>query len=160
MRVGTADRSVSPKEGESELNGPESQQLDICPRCATKYDKRRDVRLLNPGPDDESRMREEMVVRRATEPAKAKSKKRKAEVQTVDSTDHVSSSKKKATTPLTPTLNPSLVVTSRSVVNSLATEEAKRKANMSDAVKSLYVDKTAPKKKETFTTMGTFTRYA
>jgi hypothetical protein len=40
----------------------------------------------------------------------------------------------------------------------LALEEAKRKAGMSDVVKSLYGSKDAPQRKETFMTRGTFTR--
>ena len=49
------------------------------------------------------------------------------------------------------------VVASRAVQSSLAMEEAKRKAGMSDAVKSLYGDKNK-KSNQTWATMGTFTR--
>jgi hypothetical protein len=45
---------------------------------------------------------------------------------------------------------------SQAVVSGLAMEEAKRKSEMSDAVKSLYGNGT--KRKETFMTMNTFTR--
>ncbi|KAF8880918.1 Rtf2 RING-finger-domain-containing protein [Gymnopilus junonius] len=55
--------------------------------------------------------------------------------------------------------HPSIAGSSRAVVEELAREEAKRKAGMSDAVKSLYGDGTS-RRKETFMTMGTFTRYA
>ena len=58
-----------------------------------------------------------------------------------------------------PHLNPTIAGASRAVVEELAKEEAKRKAKMSPALKSLYGDG-KPKKKETFMTMGTFTRYA
>lgn len=57
-----------------------------------------------------------------------------------------------------PSTNPSIAAASRAVVSGLAMEEAKRKAGMSDAVKSLYSSEDGPKRKETFMTMGTFTR--
>jgi len=61
---------------------------------------------------------------------------------------------------LQPMMNPTISSVARKVTEQLAEEEAKRKAGMSDAVKSLYAPKNGPKKKETFMTMGTFTRYA
>jgi hypothetical protein len=57
-----------------------------------------------------------------------------------------------------PSLNPSIAAASRAVVSGLALEEARRKAGMSDAVKSLYGSADGKKRKETFMTMGTFTR--
>ena len=55
-------------------------------------------------------------------------------------------------------MGPSMKISaaSQAVVNGLAIEEAKRKSEMSDDVKSLY--KNGTKRKETFMTMGTFTR--
>jgi len=58
-----------------------------------------------------------------------------------------------------PHTNPSIGAASLAVVSSLVIEEAKSKAGMSEAVKSLYSTE-GEKRKETFMTMGTFTRYA
>lgn len=101
-----------------------------------------------------------MELRRSLEPVK-KSKKRKAGADAV--ADEAASKKKKASTeghPPSPApgLNPKISAASRSLAQSLAVEEAKRKAGMSDAVKSLYRDKNDAPRKETFMTMGTFTR--
>ena len=49
------------------------------------------------------------------------------------------------------------MTSSKVIASELAMEEANRKAAMSDALKSLYGEG-KPKKKETFMTMGTFTR--
>jgi len=129
-----------------------SKQLDICPQCATKFDRSEDIVLLNPPPETEELMELAMARKRLAEPVK-KSKKRK-NAAAGDSDEPPS--KKKTSTPST---NPSISAASRAVVSSLAMEEAKRKAGMSDAVKSLYTGD-GPKRKETFMTMGTFTRYA
>jgi len=158
--------SSSPKEGEIE-EGAIGQQLDVCPQCATKYDKSSDILLLNPSPADEERMFAAMTLRRASEPTK-KSKKRKGAPSdpNSDSTAPPSKSKKHNTTNGNgngkgpqPHMNPTISAASRAVVSSLAIEEAKRKAGMSEAIKSLYSDG-KEKRKETFMTMGTFTRYA
>lgn len=126
--------------------------LDVCPQCANKFDKSKDVVVINPSPEEEDRMRVAMDEKRLAEPVK-KSKKRKAKDEAaVDGRE--GPKKKKASAP---SLNPSIAAASRAVVKSLAQEESKRKAEMSDAVKSLYGDG-LPKKKETFMTMGTFTR--
>lgn len=95
-------------------------------------------------------MRTNMLKRRAAEPTKTKGKKRKAAADAEQP-----STKKKAT--VNPS-NASISSATRAVTASLAEEETKRKANMSDAVKSLYTSKDGPKRKETFMTMGTFTR--
>lgn len=93
-------------------------------------------------------MREEMERRRLAEPVKnKKSKKRKAE----------ESEQPPAKKQVLPSLNPSVSATSRAVASEIAMEEAKRKATMTDTVKSLYGEG-VPKRKETFMTMGTFTR--
>jgi hypothetical protein len=158
-------------------DGKDNTELDVCPQCATKYGKRTDVRVINPDEETEERMRDEMEARRAVEKAAKKSKKRKADVNDADSKtsskkepvedsalSKAQSSAKKARTDSStptpshaPTLNPSIAAASRAVVSSLAMEEAKRKANMSDAVKSLYESKNKGVK-ETFMTRGTFTR--
>ena len=91
-----------------------------------------------------------MLQRRAVEPTKAKGKKRKAAVDSEQP-----SNKKKATVNSS---NAGISSAARAIATGLAEEESKRKANMSDAVKSLYTSKDGPKRKETFMTMGTFTR--
>jgi len=53
----------------------------------------------------------------------------------------------------------SIATASNSLRSTLALEEAKRKAGMTDAVRALYTGKDTGRK-ETFMTMGTFTRYA
>jgi len=128
------------------------KQYQLCPSCGTKYDKSQDVLTLNPSPEEEAVMYASMLKRRAAEPAKAKGKKRKAAADAEQP-----SIKKKATVNSS---NGSISGATRAVAASLAEEETKRKANMSDAIKSLYTPKDGPKRKETFMTMGTFTRYA
>lgn len=145
------DESEKPEKGEEASTG---KQLVLCPQCATKYDKTLDVIHLNPPPEEEEKMWEAMILRRASEPTK-KSKKRKAATPP-DATEHPSKAKKHASA--TPTVNSNIATASRAVAQSLAEEEAKRKAHMSDAVKSLYSSKDGPQRKETFMTMGTFTR--
>jgi hypothetical protein len=131
------------------VKGPK-KDLDVCPQCASKYDRVEDVITLNPSLEEEERLFVAMERHRLQEPAK-KSKKRKN--ANGDSEAQPPSKKK----PL-PNTNPNISASSRAVVSSLAMEEAKRKAEMSEAVKSLYGDPNAPKRKETFMTMGTFTR--
>jgi len=143
-------------DGESKVTGDSGKQLDVCPQCATKYDKSEDVLLLNPPPEEESKMRAAMERRRAAEPPKTKGKKRK-NAATVGEAEPPS---KKKLVHSGPSMNRNIAAASRAVANSLAEEEVKRKAQMSDAVKSLYGPKDGVKRKETFMTMGTFTRYA
>lgn len=140
-----------PKDGES---GP---SLDMCPQCGAKYHRADDILTLNPTPEEESKMFEDMIKRRAAEPTKTKGKKRKAAAADAEGAAEPATKKKHASSA---TINPSIATASRGVANSLAQEAAKRKANMSDAVKSLYEDKNGVKRKETFMTRGTFTRYA
>ena len=137
--------SSSPKEGEEETD----RQLEVCPQCATKYDKFSDILLLNPSVEEEERMFTAMILLRASEPTK-KSKKRK---NIPTDADTPAPKFQKTAQPHT---NPSISAASKAVVSSLAMEEAKRKAGMSDAVKSLYGN--GKSRKETFMTMGTFTR--
>ncbi|KAJ8496001.1 hypothetical protein ONZ45_g12630 [Pleurotus djamor] len=131
-----------------------SSTLDLCPQCGKKYDAASDVLTINPSAEEEERMHAAMTAKRLAEPPK-KSKKRKAKDDAGVEGD-APATKKKAAVPST---NPSVAAVSKAVVDSLAKEEAKRKSEMSEAVKSLY-GKDLPKKKETFMTMGTFTRYA
>ncbi|KAH7909752.1 Rtf2 RING-finger-domain-containing protein [Hygrophoropsis aurantiaca] len=143
------------------------EQLEICPQCAIKFSRTMDILTLNPSLEEEERMRVAMDIRRAKEPQKTKSKKRKADVGSgipVDDASASASTKRKKgspdTLPAIPSAVPTITTTSRSLASSLAEEEAKRKANMSDAVKSLFRGKNDAPRKETFMTMGTFTRYA
>ncbi|THU90798.1 DUF602-domain-containing protein [Dendrothele bispora CBS 962.96] len=148
--------SSSPKDKDTEEESKDSkpaeqEQLEVCPQCATKYSKADNVRLINPSSEEEEKMRMQMMKQRLSEPPK-KSKKRK----NASATDESEPPAKKAAAP---SMNPTITAASRAVVSSLAMEEAKRKANMSEAVKSLYGDGKS-KKEETFMTRGTFTRYA
>jgi hypothetical protein len=151
----TSSGSSSPKEKETEEpQTKDSDQLDLCPQCATKYSKPNDVLFLNPSPEEEERMHERMEKLRLLEPTKkSKSKKRKNNPTTGGEDEVLEPPTKK----VVPSTNPSIAAASRAVVSSLAMEEAKRKANMSEAVKSLYGDGKA-KREETFMTRGTFTR--
>ncbi|KAL5495834.1 RTF2 [Sanghuangporus weigelae] len=117
----------------------QSKQLELCPQCGTKYDRIMDVRMINPDPETEQVMRAAMELRRRekSEKGKSKSKKRKAEDAGATAESSVETKKSKAV----PTVNPSIAAASRAVANSLAEEEAKRKAQMSDAVRSLYESK-------------------
>ncbi|KAI0717493.1 Rtf2 RING-finger-domain-containing protein [Cerioporus squamosus] len=129
--------SKSPKTDEGD-KGKDTASLELCPQCGAKYDRTSDILLLNPPPE-------------------GKGKKRKAAAAAGDAAAEPPAKKHAAALPTT---NPSIAAASRAVAQDLAKEEAKRKAAMSDAVKSLYASKDGPKKKETFMTMGTFTRYA
>ncbi|TFY75179.1 hypothetical protein EWM64_g8833 [Hericium alpestre] len=146
-------------------NGKEKQthaaekQLDICPQCATKFNRTEDVRIINPSPEDEEKMHASMMRRRAVEASKPKGKKRKAVAVAPEGATPEPVKKRKEYSP-GPNINPHMTGCNRAVASSLAMEEAKRKAHMSDAVKSLYGSKDGPQRKETFMTMGTFTRYA
>ncbi|KAI0319909.1 DUF602-domain-containing protein [Amylostereum chailletii] len=145
LKAVSSSSTTPPAEGKED----KEKQFDVCPQCAKKFDKATDIRLLNPPPEEEEKMRTAMEARAS----KPKTKKRKAAADAA-STEPVA--KKAAVS--APSTNPNIAAASRSVVSSLAMEEAKRKASMSDAVKSLYGSKDGPKRKETFMTMGTFTR--
>ncbi|EKM60614.1 uncharacterized protein PHACADRAFT_23893 [Phanerochaete carnosa HHB-10118-sp] len=134
---------------------PTSGDLDLCPQCGAKYSRAEDVLTLNPVPKEESKMFDAMLKRRAAEPAK-KGKKRKGAVKAEAGAEPPTKQMHPSASPA-PSLNPSITAASRAVAESLAIEEAKRKATMSQAVKSLYESNNT---KETFMTRGTFTRYA
>lgn len=140
----------SPKEKAKE---EEEKSLDLCPQCAKKYSATEDIVTINPSPEEEETMQFAFERKRLLEPSKKKSKKRKNEASPDEEAEPPT--KKHAEQPK-PGLNPAIAGASRAVVNELAKEEVKRKANMSAAVKSLYGD--GSKRKETFMTMGTFTR--
>lgn len=145
----------SPKDAEE---GEGETALDLCPQCQTKYRRTDDIITLNPSPQEEERLREAMDRQRSLEPPKKKPKKRKT-ASTQDDPSHTNRNNKKQRTEDSsspPVLQPT-VSSSKALASELAMEEAKRKATMSDALKSLYGEG-MPKKKETFMTMGTFTR--
>lgn len=150
LRTVSRTDSGSPKSEPRDGSPADSEkQYQLCPSCGIKYDKSQDVLTLNPSPEEETVMYTDMLKRRAAEPAKTKGKKRKA------AADAEQPSTKKATVN---TSNPGISSATRAITASLAEEETKRKANMSDTIKSLYTSKDGPKRKETFMTMGTFTR--
>ncbi|KAJ7632322.1 DUF602-domain-containing protein [Roridomyces roridus] len=132
----------SPSEGDRE-------EKETCPQCAAKYTHSLDCLPINPSAEEEERLREQLSAQRLLEPVK-KSKKRKA-AAAADSAGEQPPVKKVATA--------TIATASNSLRSTLAMEEAKRKAGMSDAVRSLYSAKDSTRK-ETFMTMGTFTRYA
>ncbi|EIW86089.1 DUF602-domain-containing protein [Coniophora puteana RWD-64-598 SS2] len=168
-------RTVTASGSKDKSKDKEGEQFEVCPQCATKFSLVADVFTINPSEEEEEKMRAAMEARRAAEPTK-KSKKRKAVAVAADSgTPGVEDSAapvekraKKSSSPTNGTSSspapaggrPVITTASRGLSSSLAAEEAKRKAGMSDAVKSLYHDKNNAPRKETFTTMGTFTRYA
>lgn len=159
LRAVSSPTPPSEKGKEKATNGEEGAksssdgQLDVCPQCAVKYNRADDVRMLNPGSEEEERMRGVMERRRA---AKGKGKKRKA-VAVPDGAETEQPPGKKKSGSRSGSATP-LTAASRAVASSLAMEEAKRKAHMSEAVKSLYKPKDGKARKETFMTMGTFTR--
>ncbi|KAJ7156112.1 DUF602-domain-containing protein [Mycena crocata] len=138
--AGLAALRSTPPEGQS------SPEKDTCPQCATKYSHSADCVPLNPAPEEEERLRDRLAAERLLEPVK-KSKKRKAAADPA------------AEPPTKKAASASIATASNSLRSTLAMEEAKRKAGMSDAVRALYSAKDGAKK-ETFMTMGTFTRYA
>ncbi|RXW19374.1 hypothetical protein EST38_g6470 [Candolleomyces aberdarensis] len=154
----------SPKEKEKQSESgdsptpPAEESLDLCPQCGTKYSRTDDVIPLNPSPEEEMALRAAMERRRALEPSKKKGKKRKQLEEGGDIAEPPSKKKHGSSTPQ-PSINPAIGTASKAVIQGLAEEESKRKAGMSAAVKSLYGDG-KPARKETFMTMGTFTRYA
>ena len=131
-------------------------KTDLCPQCAKPFSRLDDIRTINPTPEEQERMRERMLLAKAS----SKTKKRKAggdddvpRLKKVKATDVPSAA-------VMPMMNPSVSSVARKVTEEIAEEEKKRKANMSSAVASLYAPKdgSGKKVKEKFLTMGTFTR--
>ncbi|KAF8645055.1 hypothetical protein AX16_008113 [Volvariella volvacea WC 439] len=142
----------------------EHSQVNACPQCGQQYSQSEDIIPLNPGDAEIAGLRASMERRRALEPTK-KQKKRKNGASRGE--DGEPPTKKQARGKEseekgrpTPGVNPSISTVSKAVMSGLAIEEAKRKAGMSAAIQSLYHRDETKKKKETFMTMGTFTRYA
>jgi len=155
---------VFSQSGLKSVSTPSDSEKDICPQCSTKFSRATDIVLLNPDPEEQLDMRIALEARRAVDAANKpkKSKKRKAE-EAAPSTEPApkrTATDTGATRPAATPYTNSTAATSRAVATALAAEEQKRKALMSDAVKSLYASKDGPQKKETFMTRGTFTRYA
>ena len=152
----TVTSSASPKGKEKSSDDERDEKpLSLCPQCAKKYSAIDDVIPINPSQEEEEIMFFALERKRLLEPIKKKSKKRK-NVESPDEDAEPPTKKQVSPSNGTPSLNPSMAAASRAVVSGLAMEEAKRKAGMSEAVKSLYGDGT--KRRETFMTMGTFTR--
>jgi hypothetical protein len=149
----TVSGSASPKDSKEDdsPNNEDGKQYQLCPQCGTKYDKAEDVVFLNPSSEEEDKMRDAMYLRRLSEPVKSKGKKRKAAAAAASEEPAPKRSGVNST-------NSGIASATRAVTASLAEEEAKRKAGMSDVVRSLYTPKGGPKRKETFMTMNTFTR--
>jgi len=122
-----------------------------CAQCAKPYAKT-DVRTINPGEEEAARMRTAMELRAA---AKPKAKKRKAPAADAS----VEEKPKRARRELPPPSQNATISVSRTVMESLAAEEKKRKAMMSSTVASLYRSKDSEPEKEGFMTR-TFNRYA
>ena len=154
----TVTSSTSSKEKEKPLDDEQDQKpLNLCPQCAKKYSAIDDVTLINPSQEEEEILFFALERKRLLDSTKKKSKKRKNTESPNEEAEPPTKKQEKQVPPVTaPSLNPSIAAASRAVVSGLAMEEAKRKAGMSEAVKSLYGDGT--KRKETFMTMGTFTR--
>ena len=158
----------SPKDTEEEQEQEKREEqgdttLDLCPQCQTKYSRTSNIITLNPSPQEEEKLRETMDRQRSLEPPKKKSKKRKTtSTQDDDEPPHTNKNrnnnkKQRTEEPFSPPILQPTTSSSKTLASELAMEEAKRKATMTDALKSLYGEG-MPKKKETFMTMGTFTR--
>ena len=156
LKAVSSSTPPSEKGKEKDVGDEGAKQLHVCPQCAAKFDRSENVRVLNPGLEEEERMQTAMERRRAAAAsAKGKGKKRKAAGPVPEGAEGEQPPGKKSGSAAPST---GVAAASRAVASSLAMEEAKRKANMSEAVKSLYRPKDGKPRKETFMTMGTFTR--
>lgn len=149
--------STPPSDYDSSTPKESATSLDLCPQCSAKYSAATDVIILNPGPEEEAEMRDKMEARRLASSTKL-SKKRKAQADEPPSANAPTTKKQNIKKTVSPHMNPAVAAASRAVVESLAVEEAKRNAHMSEAVKSVYRSKDRRERKETFMTMNTFTR--
>lgn len=169
--TGSSSTPSPPSEGSDEVPKSSAPPLDICPQCGTSFDKKKDVRAINPSAEEALRMKEVMMANRAAAKAAKSSKKRKAADTEPEATTALAAnggeaakrSKKtdiKEGTPLpAPSTNALFANVTKKVAQELAEEEKRRKSTMSSAVASLYQSKTDPKtSKGTFLTMNTFTR--
>jgi len=143
-------------------NGEETEHTPTsCPQCSKPYEKKTDVLTINPSDEEEATMRAAMEAKRgAAKNQSGKGKKRKAaEIERANEESgvngHDSKRQKTSIAPVAPKTNTAVAAMARKVAESLAEEELKRKTVMSDAVASLYGPN---EKRQTFMTMGTFTR--
>jgi len=160
VRTSSPKEGSSPKEKEDNKDSTDATpaiQRELCPNCGSKYNPSSDIRTINPPEEEAQQLHFALDAARAAEKPK-KSKKRKADPASDDPSKKDEPTNKKAKSD-TLGVSPSVAAASRALAAGLAMEEAKRKAGMSEAVKSLYGDG-KPKVKETFMTRGTFTRYA
>ena len=169
----STDSSSTPSPPRSEAGAESSNTppLDICPQCGASFDKKKDVRTINPSAEEALKMMEAMMTNRAAAKAAKSSKKRKAAETSYEANSAVATnggevakrSKKTDTNESNaspaPGANPSFAAVTKKVAQELAEEEKRRKSTMSSAVASLYQSKKDPKlPKDTFLTMNTFTR--
>ncbi|EJT99084.1 DUF602-domain-containing protein [Dacryopinax primogenitus] len=158
---GSGSGSGSEKENENEKDTKDSEKETekeaqtekplACPQCGKPYLSSQII-PLNPPPSESAHLLSLLLARRASEP---KSKKRKLPPSSGEPESKKPKAKAKATKPV-PVQGPS--VASNAVAHLLKEEEKKRLKNgMSEAVKSLYKPDSG-REKETFLTMGTFTR--
>ena len=131
---------------------PSDAELELYPQCGKKYSRTEDIVLLNPSQDEEDAMREAVERKRLLEPVKKpKSSKKRKNDWPADDAEHPAK-KQGAVGP-----SSKISTASQAVVIGLAMEEAKRKSEMSGAVKSSYRNGT--KRKETFMTMALSLEY-
>jgi len=131
------------------------REKSLCPQCGAKYDAAEDVFTLNPDSQEEELMMERLAVYLAS--TKGKTKKRKseaAEEQQQPSAKRLHLERESSTT------TPATAKRSLKLAESLAVEEKKRVANMTDAVRSIYEGKGPKGARQNWISQGTFTRYA
>jgi len=161
----------SPPRSEEVAESSTTPPPDICPQCGASFDKKKDVRTINPFTEEALKMREAMMTNRAAAKAAKSSRKRKAAEAEYEvnpavaiSGGEVAKRSKKTDTNESnaspaPSANASFASVTKKVAQELADEEKRRKSTMSSAVASLYQSKKDPKmSKDTFLTMNTFTR--
>jgi hypothetical protein len=128
----------------TEVKDGKDDEKHLCPSCGAKF-VHADIRALNPPPEEEARLRLELAAAAAAKPSKVK--KRKAGADAPAPAEEPPAPKKPKA---------EVAGASRALAAGLAMEDARRKAGMSDAVKSLYAKDAG--RAQTWATMGTFTR--
>ena len=154
----TGFRALTTSTPPSDLNytSKESKETDVekklCPQCNEKYDPLQDIFTINPGAEEEDRMRDRLL-----SVSKNKSKKRKA-LESEDAPDAKRPSTKLVSRTVTkPMMNPQVAKNSKKVADGIAEHEKKRISDMSDAVRSIYQGK-GTKTGANWISQGTFTR--
>ena len=128
------------------------REKSLCPQCGAKYDAAEDVFALNPDAQEEELMMERLAVYLAS--TKGKNKKRKSEA----TEEQQKSAKQPRLERESSATNPATAKRSLKVAESLAEEEKKRVANMSDAVRSIYESNSTKVPRQNWISQGTFTR--